>query len=141
MYFHEEKMDLLSVPQGYMLAHCISGDFALGAGIAKQIDNAFNMREMLRRTYGEELVTKPGCFVAMNVYNLVTKTRFWHKPTLDSLHEALTDMRMYVVDDGVKKIAMPRIGCGLDKLDWEDVSQIIQEVFRDTDVEILVCYL
>ena len=77
----------------------------------------------------------------MNVYNLVTKTRFWHKPTLDSLHEALTDMRMYVVDDGVKKIAMPRIGCGLDKLDWEDVSQIIQEVFRDTDVEILVCYL
>lgn len=141
MYFHEEKMNLLDVPQGYMLAHCVSGDFALGAGVAKQIDEAFNMRESLRRIYGDELITGTGCYTAMNVYNLVTKTRFWHKPTLDSVHEALVDMKSYAEEDGVKKIAMPRIGCGLDKLDWENVSQIIKEVFRDTDIEILVCYL
>ncbi len=40
---------------------------------------------------------------------------------------------------GIKKIAMPMIGCGLDKLKWDDVSKIIKDVFKDTDVEILVC--
>ena len=37
MFYHEEKMDLLEVPQDYLIAHCISGDMALGAGVAKQI--------------------------------------------------------------------------------------------------------
>ena len=30
-----EKRDLFTMSQGYYLAHCISADFALGAGIAK----------------------------------------------------------------------------------------------------------
>ena len=33
-----EKKDLFTMPQGYYLAHCISADFALGAGIAKVFD-------------------------------------------------------------------------------------------------------
>lgn len=42
-------------------------------------------------------------------------------------------------DDEPVKLAMPRIGCGLDKLEWSKVKAIIEEVFADTDVEILVC--
>ena len=38
-----------------------------------------------------------------------------------------------------KKIAMPVIGCGLDRLEWSKVSEIIKEVFECTDIEILVC--
>lgn len=33
---------------------------------------------------------------------------------------------------------MPKIGCGLDKLDWTAVREIIREMFADTDIEILV---
>ena len=36
-------------------------------------------------------------------------------------------------------IAMPFIGCGLNRLEWCKVSEIIKEVFEYTDVEILVC--
>ena len=39
------------------------------------------------------------------------------------------------------KIAMPQIGCGLDRLKWKDVSDVIKDVFADTDIEILVCKL
>ena len=39
------------------------------------------------------------------------------------------------------KLAMPKIGCGLDRLDWDEVYDIICEVFEDTDVEILICEL
>lgn len=39
----------------------------------------------------------------------------------------------------VIKIAMPIIGCGLDKLSWNKVSDIIKDVFMNTNMEILVC--
>ena len=32
----EVKQDLFIVPKDYALAHCISADYALGAGIAKE---------------------------------------------------------------------------------------------------------
>ena len=34
---------------------------------------------------------------------------------------------------------MPLIGCGLDHLEWSKVSVIIQEIFQNTEIEILVC--
>ena len=146
MYYHEEKMDLLKVPQGWWLAHCISGDFALGAGIAKQIDEMFNMKEMLNLLWGkispmDGKWSVPCCLPCGNVFNLVTKQRYFQKPTLDSLRTALEEMADYVVEMGVTKLAMPKIGCGLDRLDWDDVSAMIHEIFQDIDVEIMVCVL
>ena len=144
MLYHEETMNLLNVPQGYWLAHCISADFALGAGIAKQIDETFNMKEMLNLLWGKISPMNgtweaPCCLPCGNVFNLVTKDRYFHKPTLDSLRTALEEMNDYVVEMGVTKLAMPKIGCGLDRLNWDDVSAMIQEIFADTDVEIMVC--
>ena len=37
------------------------------------------------------------------------------------------------------QFAMPLIGCGLDRLHWGKVSEMIQVIFKDTDIEILVC--
>ena len=139
MYFHEEKQNLLDVPQGYWIAHCISGDFALGAGVAKQLDETFNLREALLSEWGEE---EGNCVIPHgNVLNIVTKRRYWQKPTLASLKEALQDMKLLIGEEKIKRIAMPRIGCGLDRLNWDDVSAMIQEVFGDLDIEIMVCYL
>lgn len=36
---------------------------------------------------------------------------------------------------------MPRIGCGLDKLEWNKVKEMIKEIFEDTDIVIEVYYL
>lgn len=36
MTIREEQRDLFTVPTDYILVHCISADFALGAGIAKE---------------------------------------------------------------------------------------------------------
>ena len=74
------------------------------------------------------------------IIDLITKTRYWHKPTLYSMKRALEKMKVGCEKYNIKKIAMPKIGCGLDKLKWEDVSELIKEVFQDTDIEILVCY-
>ena len=139
MILREEQRDLFSVPHGYYFAHCISGDFALGAGIAVKFNELYNMRKKLKEVTEYEY---DNCAILIdNVFNLVTKRRAFHKPTYDSLNEALVDMMEQVISLGIEKIAMPCIGSGLDKLSWDRVKEIIEEVFEDIDIEILVCYL
>lgn len=139
MILKEEQRDLFSVPHGYYFAHCISGDFALGAGIAVKFNELYNMRNKLKRDFIYE--ENNGAILVDNVFNLVTKRRAFHKPTYDSLREALEDMAEQVEQLRIEKIAMPQIGCGLDRLEWEQVKEDIEEVFEDIDVEILICYL
>ena len=40
---------------------------------------------------------------------------------------------------GIKKIAMPWIGCGLDRLNWLLVRQVIIHAFATTDIEVMIC--
>lgn len=36
---------------------------------------------------------------------------------------------------------MPRIGCGLDRLEWDRVKEIIYEVCQDLELSVTVYYL
>ena len=134
-----EKRDLFTVPQGYYLAHCISADFALGAGIAKKFDEVYNMRFKLFREYDMYEYEGGDALLIDNVFNLVTKNKCYHKPTYESIEAALETMKDIMDFNSTTRIAMPKIGCGLDKCEWEKVYDIICEVFEDTDVEILIC--
>lgn len=136
-----EKRDLFTMPQGYYLAHCISSDFALGAGIAKTFDSVYNMRFKLFKNYPDYKYNGGDALLIANVFNLVTKPKYWHKPTYDSLREALEMMKEQMDFVGATKLAMPKIAAGLDRLEWQKVYDIICEVFEDTDVEIVVCEL
>lgn len=131
--------DLFTMPQGYYLAHCISADFALGAGIAKVFDEVYNMRFKLFRNYDNYEYSCGDALPVDNVFNLVTKRKYWHKPTYESLREALEMMKEQLDFLGATKLAMPKIGCGLDKLSWDKVYDIICEVFEDMDIEIVIC--
>lgn len=147
MTIREENRNLFEVPQGYYLAHCISADFALGAGIAKQFDDVYDMRLKLNMFFPIDPGTKyDECNIGTallvdNVFNLVTKPRGYHKPRYEDLHNSLMDMKSQCEELYIKKIAMPLIGCGLDGLDWSWVKNMIEEVFEDTNIEILVCVL
>lgn len=148
MIYKEEYRDLFSVSDDYYLAHCISADFKLGAGIAVQFDKKYDCRNRLFELFPESRVSywdklqdrfKGMCVVTDPVYNLITKRNYWDKPTLITIKNALSWMKEDCEIRSVKKVAMPMIGCGLDRLKWEDVSKIIKEVFEDVDIEILVC--
>lgn len=134
-----EKKDLFTMPQGYYLAHCISADFALGAGIAKTFDEVYNMRFKLFRNYDNYEYNGGDALPIDNVFNLVTKRKCWHKPTYESLRESLEMMKEQMDFLGATKLAMPKIASGLDRLEWDHVYDIICEVFEDMDVEIVIC--
>lgn len=130
-----KKKDLFTEKDCYF-AHCISRDYALGAGIAKEFNRRYGMRNKLK-----ELGSSDKSILIDNVFNLVTKDKYWHKPTYKSLSESLIELKEQMGILEIKKLAIPKIGCGLDRLDWEQVKNLIEIIFYDTDVEIIVCYL
>lgn len=145
-----EHRDLFTVPSSYILCHCISGDFALGAGIAKkfaelgvrdELKSLWSLSENMFGWHGKGYCLVTGKPEPHGALNLVTKERYNHKPTLETLRQALEDVLSigWLQTSKHGKIAMPKIGCGLDKLQWCDVERIIHEVFDKTDLEILVC--
>lgn len=136
-----EKKDLFEVPQGYYLAHCISADFALGAGIAKTFDEVYNMRFKLFREYDNYTYYGGDALLIDNVFNLVTKPRCYHKPRYTAVRQALETMRNIMDMNATTKLAIPKIASGLDRLDWNEIYDIICEVFENTNVEILICEL
>lgn len=134
------KGDLFQMPRGYCLAHCVSADFALGAGIAKQFDRVYKMKFKLNNRYGDtpqnERVGK--VFLVDNVFNLVTKEWYYNKPTYEMLTKCLEEMKAMITQLNITKLAIPKIGCGLDRLQWNVVEQIIRGIFSDLDIEIVV---
>lgn len=145
MIYKEETRDLFSVPDDYYLAHCISADFGMGKGIAVEFNKHFDMKYKLQTKYPDYINEWHhtgrigGCILEDRVLNLITKERYFHKPTYDSMHAALRSMKSACSCNNITKVAMPVIGCGLDRLQWSQVSEIIHEIFADTDIEILVC--
>lgn len=143
--YSEVKKDLFEVPANYYLAHCINGSYNLGAGIAKTFRDRLLMQYRLRTLYpiedGEQTKYIGKALLVGNVFNLVTKAFHYNKPTYESLCSALKDMHDQCAKLGIKYLAMPKIGCGLDRLDWDKVREMIQKIFCDLDIEILICYI
>lgn len=149
MVYKEEMKDLFTVPNTFYLVQCISADFGMGRGIAVEFNRRFNTKENLQRAYSDQggnylhiwSSGKPRSTVVKDgrVLNLVTKQRYFQKPTYESFAQSLYDLRALCRTQDICRLAMPRIGCGLDGLDWGRVSDMIKHVFRNDDLEILVC--
>lgn len=145
MRYTEKQVDLFT-EEADCYVQCISSDLVMGAGIAVGFNHNFDMKGRMVSKYGS-LIHKwkdadtGFCVYEAPVYNLITKRFVWEKPTLDTLRSALIDLREQLKSSDFKKVVMPKIGCGLDRLNWADVSKMIKEVFEDLDIEIVVCYL
>ncbi|XP_066265187.1 ADP-ribose glycohydrolase OARD1-like isoform X2 [Branchiostoma lanceolatum] len=130
--------DLFSCPESDSLVHCISQDCHMGKGIVVIFKKKFGRVEELKRQ-GQ----KPGGVAVLKteqryVYYLVTKEKYWQKPTYRSLESSLRAMKAHCVQHQVCRLSMPRIGCGLDRLHWDRVSQTVKDIFSDTDMAITV---
>ncbi|HLD91068.1 MAG TPA: macro domain-containing protein [Patescibacteria group bacterium] len=134
---------IFSYSATHTIVHCISLDCVMGKGIAKQIvDLNPNLRKLLLngpfdldigRSYYIEDIHK--------VINMITKEFYYDKPTYLDFINALIDIRRIVEENDIKKIVMPKIGCGLDKLEWTKVKFLIEQILDDVVEELIVCDL
>ena len=117
--FNEVRGDIFT--SASCLGHCISADKKLGKGIAKVFERMFLLKSRLRL-----MNLNVGDVAAVQIdgrwiFNLVTKKRFFHKPRLDDLEKCLVNLKNCVIRSNVKYLALPKLGCGLDRLDWNTV--------------------
>ena len=72
------------------------------------------------------------------VYNLITKTNHYEKPTIDTIKTTLLAMRDHALGLNLRCIAMPKIACGLDGMDWREISSLIEQTFKNSGITIYV---
>lgn len=154
MKYLEKQMDLFNLNNNeYAFAHCISADVtatkAMGAGIAKIFRKKYPAMAGIispKLRIGKAIRYEENGNV---VYNIVSKEKVYQKINLSiskdsyygNLKNALYEIKSQMLENGEKKLAMPKIGCGLDRGKWEEVREIIKEVFNDTEFEVVICYL
>lgn len=149
MIYQEVRGDIFTVPLDYTLVHCISRDCVMGKGIAKIFKDKYpHMQRSLRN---RKEVHSPSGHPALhyyspekgkhNVISLVTKEKYFNKPTMNTLADSLNNLKLVCRNLNINKLAMPLIGCGLDRLDWKDVNILIKETFKYEDIDIRVCII
>jgi O-acetyl-ADP-ribose deacetylase (regulator of RNase III) len=140
MEYKEVHRDLFSVNfKKYTPAHCISSDCKMGAGIAVPMAKKFRLRGMIN--LGKQTLRHPTCVYHNGVYNLITKGKYYQKPKYEAMRICLLAMKLHAERHGIKHIVMPKIGSGLDRLSWPIVRDMVKEIFEETDIEILICYI
>lgn len=127
------------VPDYYVKAHCIAQDAAMGAGIAPQF--ARRNPDLRQAVWSADPDTGDVVYHKgeMDVtYNMITKKHSFEKPTRLDFNIALGNLKDKLVRDGIKHLAIPWIGAGLDRLNWKITVETMQAMFADTDITILV---
>lgn len=157
MIYKEESRDVISTMPEYVTAHCISEDCAMGAGVVLAFRKAFPGLKAACMEYvnDSEKAYMDDIYVPYRhtdgkkvVYNMFTKERYWYhagkgisyEKYLENLKSSLEYVKALMIHNKENKLALPKIGAGLDRCRWEDVKNVIQEVFSDTDIEVLVCF-
>ena len=138
--YHEKVADIFSSSDS--LAHCVSSDFKMSAGIAhtfrrKYPTNYPKFGTLHQKSLWPQLLESSQRYI----YHLLIKVRFFHKPTYCSLRTSLAALRRHAEDNDVKAISMPKLGCGIDQLEWHLVRKLLKEQFATTQIRLTVYML
>lgn len=107
--------------------HCISAEMNKFFHVAEVLEDLKNVDWCI----GDVIYTAP-------VYNLLTKENRYDSVDYTSVELALNNLKQRAYNDGNFYLAMPKICCGKDGLDWIEVRRIIYKVFNNTDFNILL---
>ena len=130
-----------SIIQPNSIGHCISADAKMSKGFADFLSHKI---PGLRSTCKKAKLLIGQVFPFWDstsrryIYNLVTKERFFDKPDLSTLLTTLEAMKSHATTNGVSTIAIPKLGCGLDKMNWQEVVKLLRDVFAYSDVHVVV---
>lgn len=124
--YYEEIEAHLFTDNGY-LANCISSDVQMSDSIALSFAKLFPQYKSAllesKPDIGSVIIFDPSEAETCGRIYLVTKQVYSDKPTMSTLKNTLISMYRKLQSRDINRVSMPRIGCGLDKLDWDKVSK------------------
>lgn len=147
----EVKKDLLA-SEADIIAHQTNCVGVMGAGVAKQIkgllsEKSFNKYVRLCNEHGKNLLGNVQFLFDKNGNRLVANLFGENIPTgidvdtdYNAIKEALKKLEAFAASSGMS-IAIPGyIGCGLAGGDWKIVYDMIYTIFKDSPIEVEICY-
>lgn len=141
--YREIKGDIFKAGKGVALAHCISFDAAMGAGVAKTFRRKYpqmpeyvcqhvrNVPDVVRYIGPDGRV----------IYNLVTKQYCWQKPKRTDFDKCLDQFAILANQEHDMKLCLPLIGAGLDRLAWGASRKHLEALCKLYNFDMTVCYL
>lgn len=156
IYYHENFDVIKNVKSNAIIAHGVNCLGVMGAGIALQIKktypNVYNTyARWVKQNEGQQDLLGTCAPVPTNtedqlyIANCFTQrgTGFANgKPpaTLQAIRESLEQAASFAYNLQYD-IWMPKIGCGLGGLVWEDVEKIVEEISEEYSVDFHICTL
>jgi len=142
-----EKGDIVSANEVWKM-HFVSADLRRSKGVALRLAEVFGPVDL--RKGGECVVglvkmqrLEQGGQVT-HLLNLITKRKYFHKPAanperfLSDIVTALRNLRDYCAKMHIRRLALPRVGSNLDRVNWRWTQRKLLEVFADMDIELVV---
>lgn len=123
------------------IAHCVGADLLMSDGPAKHIKEHFDVNiEQLRprSEVGAILEQKNG---EHYILHMVTKPKSQEKPNWKKFKRTITNLEAKCSELGIQQLIIPKIGCGLDGLEWSKTMRVLKSVFLSSQVQLTVVYL
>jgi hypothetical protein len=108
-----------------------SGQAVMGAGLAKLASDTYPRLSRELAKYLKDHGNR--CFI-FHKYNLIafpTKHHYKDKSDVLLIEKSLSELKSMIEKFGIKKVYMPRIGCGLGGLYWPDVKMKIEHTLKE----------
>ena len=136
---HGTEDSILQQPNS--IGHCISADTRLSKGFADFLSHRISgLISTCRkaRLFMGQVYPFWDSTGKRYIYNLVTKERFCDMPNLSTLSKTLEATKIHASTNGVSTIAIPKLGCGLDQMNWQEVGKLLHDIFAYADVQNVV---
>ena len=123
------------------IGHCISADAEMSKGFSQFFSKRVpRLRRSCRRAnlLKDQVVPFWDFSSRRYTYNLVAKEKYLDKPDLQTLAATFQNMQAHATMHEVSTIGLPKIGCGLDQMNWQDVVKLLRDIFAYSDIQIVV---
>ena len=137
---HHVEGSVFEAPEGVALAHCVSADLAMSAGIAVQFVRRW---PDIRSGYSR---SEPGSLHVHSssrgyIFNLITKERFDDKPSLEDFRKSIVALKSKMQALNIKTLAVPELGSGRDRLNLSKVIQVLQSILVEAGIGVIMYHL
>lgn len=133
--------------QAEALVNAVNTVGVMGKGIALQFRETFpdNYKAYLGATQrgdvkiGSMLITKTGNLNGPRyIVNFPTKEHWRNPSRIEYVEKGLIALQKTIKELAIQSIAVPALGCGNGKLNWEDVRPLIEQYLGDLHSDVLV---
>ncbi|KAF4532708.1 hypothetical protein B566_EDAN004695 [Ephemera danica] len=118
----ETYKSIIHAPANLIICHCVAADLRMSRGAAKDLSDLY---PKIREVIGEPTVGSclPSVSNERTFLNLITKHNSSDKPETSHFEQCIKNLKAYTDANKIDRIAITRLGCGLDLLSWDQYDK------------------